>query len=54
MTTFKAKFGPNIHDTLLPSQSYFEGFEERLANGQLRAETLTKVVSAREQDDPES
>ena len=25
MTTFKAKFGAHIHDTLLPSKSYFEG-----------------------------
>ena len=37
MTTFKGKSGAHIHDTLLPSQSYFQGFEERLANGQLRA-----------------
>ena len=54
MTTFKTKFGAHIHDTLWPSESYFEGFEERLANGQLRAETLTQVVSVREQDYQES
>ena len=54
MTTFNAKVGPNILDTHLPSQGYFEGFEERLANGQLRAETLNQVVSVREQEDLES
>ena len=54
MTTFKSKYGANIHDTLLPSQSYFEGFEERLASGQLRAETLAQIVSVREQEEQES
>ena len=53
MTTFKAKVGPNIH-THFPSQSYFEGFEERLAGGQLRAETLNQIVSNREQEELES
>ena len=38
----------------MPSQSYFEGFEERLANGQHRAETLCHVVSVREQEEQES
>ena len=54
MVTFKNKFGTHLHDTLLPAQSYFEGFEERLASGQLRAEPLTQVISAREQEDQES
>ena len=54
MTTFKSKYGANIHDTLLPSQSYFEGFEERLASGQLRAETLAQIVSVREQEEQEA
>ena len=53
MTTFKTKFGAHVHDTLLIPQSFFEGFEERLAIGQHRAETLTQVVSVREQDDQE-
>ena len=54
MTTFKSKYGATIHDTLLTSQSYFEGFEERLACGQLRAETLAQIVSVREQEEHES
>ena len=54
LVTFKNKFGTHLHDTLLPAQSYFEGFEERLASGQLRAEPLTQVISAREQEDQES
>ena len=49
--TFKTKFVTHLHDTVLPAQSYFEGFEERLANGQLRAEQLAQVVSVREQEE---
>ena len=30
--SFKAKFGTHLHDTALPAQSYFKGFEELLAN----------------------
>ena len=51
LVTFKNKFGTHLHDTLLPAQSYFEGFEERLASGQLRAEPLTQVISTREKED---
>ena len=54
MATFKTKFGTQLHDTALPAQSNFEGFEERLASGQLRAEQLTQVVSVREQEEQES
>ena len=54
MLTFKDKFGAHLHVTVLPAQSYFEGFEERLANGQLRAQLITQVVSVREQEDQES
>ena len=54
MLTFNTKFGSHLPDTVLPAQSYFEGFEERLANGQLRAELLTQVVSVREQEEQES
>ena len=54
MLTFKTKFGTHLHDTALPPQIYVEGFEERLANGQLRAEQLTQVVSVLEQEEQES
>ena len=54
MVTFKTKFGTQLHGTALLAQSYFEGFEERLVSGQLRAEQLTQVVSVREQDEQEA
>ena len=54
MVTFKNKYGTHLHDTVLPSQSYYEAFEERLANGQFRAEPLNHVVSVHEQEDQES
>ena len=49
MTKFKKQYGLHWHDDSLPSQSYFELFEERLAEGCLQAETLAHVVSVEEQ-----
>ena len=42
---FKAKYGTYHHDQQLPSQSYYESFEEKIADGQLSAGTLAHVVS---------
>ena len=30
---------PSVHDLMVPSQSYFESFEERLRDGRLKADT---------------
>lgn len=51
---FKQKYGEHLHDTVLPAQSYFEAFEEKLSDGHLKAETLAQVVSVAEQDEQES
>ena len=50
MDAFKNKFGSHIPPSALPAQSYFESFEEMLANGTLKAVTLAHVVSAKEQE----
>ena len=47
---FKTKYGTHLHDSLLPAQSYFGSFEEKLADGQLSAETLSHVISLHEED----
>ena len=47
----RAKCGMHLHDQLLSSpQSYYEGFEEKMAEGQLSAETLAHVISPNEED----
>ena len=33
LKALKDKFGKNIHDVCLQAQPYYEGFEERLADG---------------------
>ena len=48
---FKEKYGEHLHDNRLPSQSYYEAFEEKLSDGQLTAETLAHVVSLQEELD---
>ena len=53
MTELKKQYGQHWHDDSLPSQSYFELFEERLAEGE-QAETLAHVVSVEEQTDLEA
>ena len=39
LAAFKQKYGEHLHDTVLPAQSYFEAFEEKLSDGNLRAES---------------
>ena len=45
MTRLGDQHGDNIHETRLPAQSYFESFEEALADGSLEAERLDQVVN---------
>ena len=47
---FKLKYGQQIHPSRLPAQSYFEAYEERLANTTWKAETLAHVVSLQEEE----
>ena len=49
MTRFGDQHGDNIHETRLPAQSYFESFEEALADGSLEAERLDQVVNVVEE-----
>ena len=46
---FKDKNGSNIHDNRLPAQSYYDGFEERLSDGSMIAEPLTRIVNLLEE-----
>ena len=50
MTQFKSKYGADLCEEDLPAQSYFEEFEERLAEGNFEAERLSEVVSQEEAD----
>ena len=50
MTEFKNKFGNHISDDRLPAQSMFESFTEKLADGTLKAEPLSLVVSLFEEE----
>ena len=43
MTRFGDHQGDNSHESRLPAQSYFENFEESLADGSLEAERLDQV-----------
>ena len=36
LAAFKQKYGEHLHDTVLPGQSYFESFEEKLSDGHLK------------------
>ena len=47
---FKNKYGSHIPTSALPAQSFFESFEEMVANGTLKGITLAHVVSAKEQE----
>ena len=42
---FLNKYGKDIPEDRLPSQSYFESFEEKLNGNRLKPQTLGKVVS---------
>ena len=48
---FRDQYGKHLKEDDLPAQSYYEQFEENLADGCLQAERLTHVVSAREEKD---
>ena len=50
VTEFKNKFGKFFPDDKLPAQSMFENFSERLADGTLKAEPLSHVVSLFEEE----
>ena len=50
ITEFKNKHGKHIPDDKLPAQSMFENFSERLADGTLKAEPLSHVVSLFEEE----
>ena len=49
MRKFRDQYGKHLKEEDLPVQSYYEQFEESLADGCLQAERLTHVVSAREE-----
>ena len=51
LAAFKQKYGEHLHDTVLPAQSYFEAFEDKLSDGTLRAESFDQVVSVAEQEE---
>ena len=50
LTEFKKKYGTQIPDDRLPAQSMFEHFSEKLADGTLKAEPLSHVVSLFEEE----
>ena len=50
LTEFKKKYGSHIADDRLAAQSMFENFTEKLADGTLKAEPLSHVVSLFEKE----
>ena len=50
MRQFKMKYGKQ-HPSKLPGQSYFEAFEEKLASGELKAETVAQAISETEEEE---
>ena len=48
MEKFRQKYSQDLCENELPAQSYFEEFEESLAEGRLEAERLRDVVSEEE------
>ena len=51
MEKFRLAFGPDLCDNELPAKSYYEEFEESLAEGCLEVERLCEVVSEEEAQD---
>ena len=47
MEAFLNKYGKDIPEDRLPSQSYFESFEEKLNGNRLKPETLAQVGQPR-------
>ena len=54
LVEFKRKFGSHISEERLPAQSMFENFSEKLADGTLKAEKLSHVVSLFEEQQQDS
>ena len=54
VTEFKNKHGKHIPEEKLPAQSMSENFSERLADGTLKAEPLSHVVSLFEEEQQDS
>ena len=54
MTELKEKIGSHIADDRLPAQSMFEKFSEKLADGTLKAEPLSHIVSHFEEEHQDS
>ena len=50
---FKKKYGSDLQDEELPSQAYYEDFQERLSAGMLRAESLDQVINMAEAEEQE-
>ena len=50
LAAFKQKYEEHLHDTVLPAQSYFESFEEKLSDGHLKAETLAQNKSPKREN----
>ena len=50
MTAFRVKFGKRFPEEKVPAQSYYEAFADKLAIGALKAELLSMVVSAFEEE----
>ena len=53
VVAFRTKFGKHIPDEKLPAQCYYEAFADKLAIGALKAEPLSMVVSAFEDEQQE-
>ena len=53
MEAFLNKYGKDIPEDRLPSQSYFESFEEKLNGNRLKPETLAQVISQEEEETQE-
>ena len=54
LTEYKNKHGKHIPDEKLPAQSMFENFAERLADGTLKAEPLSHMVSLFEEEEQDA
>ena len=53
LAAFKQKYGEHLHDTVLQPQSYLKAFEEKLSDGNLRADSLNQVLSVAQQEEQE-
>ena len=54
LSEFKKKYGTQIPDDRLPAQSMFEHCTEKLADGTLKAEPLSHVVSLFEEEEQDN